>query len=381
MTQGFFLKRTVQPSVGRWIRATAILFCLFQISHASAGEPRVSGITKDETIVFFPAYGCRAPGGATWTADIRAWVYEPERDSRKREVLFQQVRRALGLKSRDTATDLFRTRAWPFIVDSERGKQISIWIGNRLYPLGATAANGHVVGVVQIAPDEAARLIRAQDSAGGWLSFRARLAPSDRRQFHGTIQLLEDAGVSVVSDIDDTIKVTEIQNRQELLANTFLREFRPVPGMAGVFERWAKSGAAFHYLSAGPWQLHGVLTEFLEQHGFPAGSLYMRAFRWKDTDFFSLFSAPDRHKHANIEPIIRSFPHRRFMFVGDSGEQDPEIYGAFGRKYPNQVAAIYIRDVTGEKPKSARYSQAFRGIPPDRWRLFSAAEDLPLALP
>ena len=41
-------------------------------------------------------------------------------------------------------------------------------------------------------------------------------------------------GVSVISDIDDTIKVTEVLDRRRMLYNTFLREFKDVTGMVAV---------------------------------------------------------------------------------------------------------------------------------------------------
>ena len=58
------------------------------------------------------------------------------------------------------------------------------------------------------------------------------------------------------------------------------------------------------------------------------------------------------------------------MLVGDSGESDPEIYGALALKYPAQIQAIYIRDVTGEPRDSNRYRTAFKEVPPARWKLF-----------
>ena len=35
------------------------------------------------------------------------------------------------------------------------------------------------------------------------------------------------------------------------------------------------------------------------------------------------------------------------MLVGDSGQEDPEIYAAIAREAPERVAAIYIRHTTG----------------------------------
>ena len=65
------------------------------------------------------------------------------------------------------------------------------------------------------------------------------------------------------------------------------------------------------------------------------------------SDFFSaVFLGPqNQYKTGVIERILADFPRRRFLLVGDSGEQDPEIYGAIARKHPEQVERIFIRNV------------------------------------
>jgi phosphatidate phosphatase APP1 len=62
--------------------------------------------------------------------------------------------------------------------------------------------------------------------------------------------------------------------------------------------------------------------------------------------------------------------------VGDSGEIDPEIYGAVARRFPQQVAGILIRRVGGPRDTPARYQRAFRGVPSSVVRLFREAAEL-----
>ena len=96
----------------------------------------------------------------------------------------------------------------------------------------------------------------------------------------------------------------------------------------------------------------------------------MKLFRAKDGSFFDLFADPRELKRSAIEPLLQARPRRRFIFVGDSGEQDPEIYGELAREYPKQVVAIFIRDAGGEKAAIPRFERAFKGLPKDRWRVF-----------
>ena len=41
------------------------------------------------------------------------------------------------------------------------------------------------------------------------------------------------------------------------------------------------------------------------------------------------------------------FPKRKFIFLGDSTQSDPEAYGEIYRRHPTWVGKIFIRKVTG----------------------------------
>ncbi len=102
----------------------------------------------------------------------------------------------------------------------------------------------------------------------------------------------------------------------------------------------------------------------------------MKEFRWKDRSFFSLFANPEKYKPGVIEPLLKQFPQRSFVLVGDSGERDPEIYGALARKFPAQILRIVIRDVTNESAEAARYQEAFHDVPAGKWQIFRAPEEI-----
>jgi phosphatidate phosphatase APP1 len=40
------------------------------------------------------------------------------------------------------------------------------------------------------------------------------------------------------------------------------------------------------------------------------------------------------------------------------------------RRFPRQVKAILIRDVTGQGPAAERYDKAFHGLPKTLWQVF-----------
>ena len=50
-----------------------------------------------------------------------------------------------------------------------------------------------------------------------------------------------------------------------------------------------------------------------------------------------------------IRRLIQSQPGRRFLLIGDGGEKDIDIYRKMARKFPAQVAAIFIRRLDGQE--------------------------------
>ena len=107
----------------------------------------------------------------------------------------------------------------------------------------------------------------------------------------------------------------------------------------------------------------------------------MKLFRWKDETFLNLFKSGKDYKIETITAILEELPERRFVLVGDSGEEDPEAYGHLARQFSKSVVRILIRDVTNESPDSPRYRAAFRDLPRELWRIFDEPSEIRHALP
>jgi hypothetical protein len=325
-----------------------------------------SPIKSDEEVLFIPTAARLEK--SEWVIPVHGWIYEPERDDLLRRKALEEMSESLGLKEGSATSKRFRERAAAFLYDNERGKEISIRIGEKVVQLGESRPNGHFHGEIRLSADEAKQLAR-----DGWVAFRAVTREGDRRTFEGRARLLEPAGLSVVCDVDDTLKVSNVQDKVELLENTFLEEYQPVPGMAEVLEAWRKKGAAFHYVSASPWQLYGPLNEFFARQKLPSGTWHMKLFRVKDSSFANLFQSPLEYKLQTIEPFFKTYPKRKFVLIGDSGERDPEAYGELARRYPEQVERIVIREL-GEEIDQARYRKAFAEVPQEKWMIKARKE-------
>ncbi|MGH6610227.1 MAG: App1 family protein [Burkholderiaceae bacterium] len=166
------------------------------------------------------------------------------------------------------------------------------------------------------------------------------------------------ARFGVISDIDDTIVWTHVGNRRRMLwtlvrSNAATR--KPLAGVA-AFYRALHEGVAgdegnpIFYVSSSPWNLYLPLVEFLRINGVPHGVLFL-----KDWGQHTLRAWRDHgtHKLASIREIMAAFAKLPFVLVGDSGEQDPEIYRKVVHEFPGRVASIYIRSVSAGSMRCA----------------------------
>lgn len=346
-------------------------------SLALSADQIVSEIDADEVVVFYPTYAHRTTDEKSWVLHVHGQIFEPEEDSLKRAALVGLMRRSFGLSKQEEETATFKKRVRAFLVDNERNKTIHIRLGENVFRVGKSGPNGHfssdlVLSNEQVAATQAA----AKENARG-LQYTAVMPAAADRAFTGQIELIEPRGLSVISDIDDTIKISEVTDRRKLMANTFLREFQPVAGMPKLYQEWEeKLGARFHYVSASPWQLYQPMADFLAAERFPHGSLAMKMFRLGDRSALDLLASQHKYKPEVIAKILTDFPQRRFVLVGDNGEQDPEIYGELARKHPKQVVRILIRHVGAVAGSESRYEAAFKEIPRERWQVFTEPAEI-----
>ncbi|CAF1076157.1 unnamed protein product [Rotaria sordida] len=197
-------------------------------------------------------------------------------------------------------------------------------------------------------------------------------------QTRGEIFLCDDNGISIISDIDDTVKITGVTSIRSILRNTFSGEYRAVSGMSERYRHYESLyNATFHYLTASPDQLYPFLREFFEREQFPLGSYHMRHFTWLDSNFFQFFSSKSfiKQKTKILYMFFQETRSRQFILFGDVFQKDPEIYANIYEKYPDRILKIFIR--VAKKNKSNRLNKVFKNIPKNKWATFVDGYDLP----
>jgi len=337
--------------------------CAFAV--AADAPPGVSDIEPDERVVFFNTAAWLDEDRAQWNIPVHAWIYEPESSVVRKGLFAELLEEKYGLVVGPESQAYFDRRTNLLIADNERGKTLVVRIAGQDITLPESEPNGHVSGVLQF-PAESIDAIADR----GHVRFFAVTGTRETRHFEADVRLLPPRGVGVISDIDDTVKISQVTDHRQLLENTFYRPFRPVPGMPALYRDLAAGGASLHFVSSSPWQLYEPLHEFLDEAGFPWATLSLKSIRFRDETVLNLFRKGTETKPAQIVPLLERYPERRFILIGDSGEQDPEVYGEIARRFPDRIQAILIRNLDGAGFDDSRYAAAFESLPLGKWRLF-----------
>jgi len=325
-------------------------------------------LKTDESVMFLPDIAYAQEDGGV-VASIQAWVYEKQR----RRGLTRMLAVLLGVDMAhldDEERRLLDERTQLFRVDCVRGKHLFVMDGCGLrHALPVTSANGRTsqqiaLPFLNLAAPHIQKLAFYLDGRGTSVRDNETVAFFAPKQ-----------GLSIISDIDDTIKQSFVWDTKRLLRNTFLEQYRSVEGMALWYQDlaalggggfWGEAeGVAFHYVSSSPIQLFPALDDFMRRENFPQGSIHLReATRW--TGIIPRLNASKQHKTRAIERLLKAYPKRYFILIGDSGEEDPAIYAACMRRYLKQIRAVCIRDVT---PGAGRafYDKIFAGLNKKSW--------------
>ncbi|KAI9832245.1 MAG: hypothetical protein M1819_004423 [Sarea resinae] len=173
-----------------------------------------------------------------------------------------------------------------------------------------------------------------------------RVLASENLSATAEVRIIEPTGVSLISDIDDTIKHSAIGGgAREMFRNTFVRDLKDltVDGVKEWYQTLSSMGVQMHYVSNAPWQLYPVISTFFAMAGLPSGSYHLKQYSGM---LQGIFEPVAERKKGTLEKLLADFPQRKFILVGDSGEADLEVYTDTALAHPGRIIGIFIRDVT-----------------------------------
>lgn len=183
---------------------------------------------------------------------------------------------------------------------------------------------------------------------------------------------ISKARLLVVSDVDDTVKDTHVtlsrstHLKNPLLIADFAKPWSAVRGMPCLYREWKRrEGAEFAYVSNGPRAYERRVKGFLIANDFPTGPILLNP-RFP-------MSGP-AHKEDAVAKLLVAYPRARVVLIGDSGERDPKIFATLLRRFPNRIAAVFIRAVTTDAGATVATLEDFRSA--GKWTVFREPEDI-----
>lgn len=156
----------------------------------------------------------------------------------------------------------------------------------------------------------------------------------------------------VISDIDDTVMHTGATDILSMAKNTLLGNAHTRVVFNGASALYAalargidgRGRNPFFYVTSSPWNLYDLITQVFEIRNIPRGTLFMKDWGIDEDKFIK--SGHHTHKKKAITDVLEFYPKMKFILIGDSGQEDPEIYTDVLSEFPDRILAIYIRDVT-----------------------------------
>ena len=310
---------------------------------------------------FYPAYGYLEDD--EWVIPLKLYIYE-DRDYLE-SIVFTLFRVFRSFTPEEE--EIFRERMAAFAADSESREIVKFVFDNdpenEIFTIRDDKGNpvrsdlhGIIEGEIRLPAARAAALLEHQNSVNNWLTFTV---VSEDHRGTGKVRLIDPEGVSIISDIDDTIKISEMPAGSRIaVRNAFYKPYAAAPEMAGLFDRWRDKPV--HYVSGTPGQFYRFLSGFLfsEEVNYPEGTFHLRDVRkhlfslttWSDLeDMITAENVTYNHKLREMSKIVGHFPGREFILVGDSGQYDPEIFREIDATFPGQVREIIIRDITNDR--------------------------------
>ncbi|KAJ3124522.1 hypothetical protein HK098_001070 [Nowakowskiella sp. JEL0407] len=260
--------------------------------------------------------------------------------------------------------------------------------------------------------------------------------------YRGKIQTVEDGGFGIICDVEDTIRVSNVITSEAALRTLLFDPPTEIPGMSEFVNTVqsilssriyldAKSHeehtntassnkipskqtlslplyipppASVHYVSSAPINLLPELLSFADQYKFPHGSSWhTKKFSVLDGSMFEyFFGSPTTYKYETISMVLDRFETKSFVLIGDSGQDDPEIFASLAKKFGfvwpddgdeedtefkgGKILHIFIRKVKDSTGKAGttiakingeeRFANAFAGLPKKLWTTFSDPKEI-----
>ena len=147
------------------------------------------------------------------------------------------------------------------------------------------------------------------------------------------------AKVVIVSDLDDTIKITNVGSAYQATINGVFKK-NVFSGMPEFLREARSYSEDLHILTASPSLIYKNVHRTLNQNNIKFKSLFLRNII-KDRNSYN-------YKVGRLKYLMDKSDDE-FILIGDDANHDPEIYDEIKSLYPNKVIAVYIHVIRGRE--------------------------------
>lgn len=195
-----------------------------------------------------------------------------------------------------------------------------------------------------------------QDVSAGWHFVKVEALDEEGKVIgasEGKLYVPHITQYAFISDIDDTVMVSHSATIGRRLRELFIKNphtRKTFPDAASHYQQLALSHTdqnqpnPFFYVSSSEWNLYDYLVETFHFNKLPEGTFLLNTIkRWKD--LIKTGKTGHEGKLLRVMRILDAFPNQKFIFFGDNSQQDPMIYAKIVEKYPDNIEAVYIRNI------------------------------------
>ena len=147
--------------------------------------------------------------------------------------------------------------------------------------------------------------------------------------------LVISSDVIIISDMDDTIKQTNVDSTIRGGINAFFTR-KVFPGMPTLLRDLESETQGLYILSNSPVIFRPNMKALLRKFGIEAVELSTRRLRG-DSDKF-------KYKYNFIKKKLQETA-ARLILIGDDVGEDPEVYEQVSKDFPGRVLSIYVHNV------------------------------------
>ena len=242
-------------------------------------------------------------------------------------------------------------------------------------PLKWTAIDIHVDGEVERVRTNKRGFftcsIDHKQTSPGWYPYELYWK-RNHKQFKSEYYLSDHHETGVISDIDDTLLVshsTRLIRKMALILfrNAHSRKTFPfIKNWHGFLRdlNEAEHPRDFFYVSNSEWNLYDFLIDFFHINELPKGVFFLQDLKKGVRDLLSSGHTGSNHKMKSIEFLLRFYPEKKYILVGDNGQQDLNIYHEVAQRFPRRIKGVMIRRlpyIKNEK-KILHYQQMFESL-------------------